>query len=138
MEEVDLDNRSITHGNEHFGFDKLAFATGTRVRRLPISGGDLPGIHYLRSVDDADGIRRDLAGASSLIAIGGGFIGLEIAAVARKKGIAVTVIEAQNRLMERAVSPVISEYFANFHRAQGVSILLAASVSAIVKNDRWF
>ena len=135
---LDLEQKTIVTESRDYRFDKLAFATGTRVRRLPISGGDLPGVHYLRTVDDADGIQRDLASAKSLIAIGGGFIGLEIAAVARKRGIDVTVIEAQERLMERAVSPIISEYFASLHEGKGVTLLLQTSVAQVEKTESGF
>lgn len=131
VQQVDLNNKSVNCGTQSFNFDKLAFATGTRVRRLPIPGGDLPGVHYLRTVNDAEGIQQALTSAKSMVAIGGGFIGLEIAAVARKKGIEVTVVEAQGRLMERAVSPQISEYFAELHTNQGVSVLVNKAVGSI-------
>ena len=135
---VDLPQKTIALGSESYAFDKLAFATGTRVRRLPIPGGDLPGVHYLRTIEDADGIQRDLAQASSLIAIGGGFIGLEIASVARKNDLDVTVIEAQSRLMERAVSPIVSDYFAKLHTEHGVSLLLNTTVESIEKQAAGF
>ncbi|MGR8949112.1 MAG: NAD(P)/FAD-dependent oxidoreductase [Gammaproteobacteria bacterium] len=139
VEAVNVQEHSLVlDSKETISFAKLAFATGTRVRKLPIPGGELDGVHYLRSVQDAEDIRRDLANAQSLVAIGGGFIGLEIAAVARKSGIDVTVVEAQNRLMERAVSPLISQYFADVHCDAGVTLVFDASVSKIEKNDGHF
>ena len=138
ISKVDLDDCTVSIDSEKIKFDKLAIATGTRVRKLPIEGGDLEGVHYLRSVEDAEAIRVDLESAKSLIAIGGGFIGLEIAAVAKKRGLDVTVVEAQSRLMERAVSPIVSEYFAEVHEQAGVQLVFDAVVSKIEKTSGSF
>src|SRR5947209_16029708 len=75
-------------------YDRLLFATGARVRKLPVPGADLPGVYYLRGIDDSDSLRRYLTAGKRLAVVGGGYIGLEVAAVARKHGLAVTVIEA--------------------------------------------
>ena len=135
---IDVNKKTILIGTREINFHKLAIATGTRVRKLPIPGGELEGVHYLRTVADANGIKDALQNAKSLVAIGGGFIGLEIAAVARKMGLAVSVIEAQGRLMERAVSPTISEYFSKVHSDAGVNVLLNSAVSAIGKREDGF
>lgn len=135
---INRDEQSIVLDGQTFNYDKLALTTGTRVRKLPCPGGDLPGVHYLRTARDALAIKEDLDSAKSLIAIGGGFIGLEIAAVASTMNLDVTVIEAQGRLMERAVSPVISDYFAAVHTNQGVNLSFNASVSSIEKTAAGF
>ena len=116
-------------------YDTLALALGARVRPLPIPGAQLDGVCYLRSLEDAVEIRSRLQQARSVAVIGGGFIGLELAAVARSHGKDVTVIELQPRLMPRVVSPVISDYYAKLHSAQGVAVKLGAVPSQIAANN---
>jgi 3-phenylpropionate/trans-cinnamate dioxygenase ferredoxin reductase subunit len=113
----------------------LAFATGGRARSLPIPGRDLVGVLALRGIEDAVAIGSALAGAETVVVVGGGFIGLEVAAVARMLGKRVTVLEAAPRLMARAVSPLLSEVFAELHQGRGVDIELGAVVSEIVGDD---
>ncbi len=110
----------------------LAFATGGRARSLPIPGHDLAGVLALRTVEDSVAIGAAVAGAETVVVVGGGFIGLEVAAVSRLQGKHVTVLEAAPRLMARAVSPLLSEVFAELHKGRGVDIELGAMVSAIV------
>jgi len=119
------DGRSIAY--EH-----LVLALGARNRRLPLPGIELGNVLDLRSLADADLIRERLAAASSMIVIGGGFIGLEIAATARSAGLHVTVLEATARLMSRVVSPPVSDYFLGQHRAAGVDIRLNALAQRIL------
>jgi 3-phenylpropionate/trans-cinnamate dioxygenase ferredoxin reductase subunit len=108
-------------------FDTLLLTTGARVRRLPVPGAALPGVHYLRGIDDVDALRPLLAPGARLAVVGGGYIGLEVAAVAVKHGLEVTIVEAASRVMERAVSPVLSEFYAGEHRAHGVTLMLGAA-----------
>lgn len=103
-------------------YDTLLIATGSRARRLTIPGSDRSGIIYLRSLDDANDLKPRLDAASSVVIIGGGFIGLEVAATAAKAGKRVTLIEAQSRLLERAVSPLISQFLLELHRGHGADI----------------
>lgn len=132
VESIDVASKSVSFGGESRRYAKLALTTGTSVRKLLVPGADLPGVHYLRSIDDAAEIRRRLqVGPSRVLAIGGGFIGLEIAASARQLGHDVAVVEALDRLMARAVSPFISAYYADLHRAHGVDVLLETAVTAI-------
>ena len=79
-------------------------ATGTRVRKLSCPGADLPGVHYLRDIADVDGLASAFQPGARLAIVGGGYIGLEVAAVAAKRGLGVTVFEAMDRLMARAVT----------------------------------
>ncbi|HLJ52343.1 MAG TPA: FAD-dependent oxidoreductase [Rhizomicrobium sp.] len=111
-------------------YDKLLLATGSRVRRIKCPGSELSGIQYLRSIADVDTL-RDLVGQGKELAIvGGGYIGLEVAAVAAKRGVEVTVFEALDRLMARAVSVPVSDFYAKVHRAAGVKVLLDTGVEA--------
>ncbi len=109
----------------------LILAMGARNRKLPVSGAELDGVCYLRTVDESSEIKRRLETANRVVVIGGGFIGLEIAATARSLGKDVTVLEALERVMARAVVPVISEYFEKSHRDQGVDLRLSTRVSEI-------
>jgi 3-phenylpropionate/trans-cinnamate dioxygenase ferredoxin reductase component len=102
------------------GYDKLLIATGSRVRKIKIPGADLSGLHYLRSIADVDALRPAFQSAKTLAVVGGGYIGLEVAAVARKYDLSVTVIEALDRVMARAVSRPVSEFYEKVHREAGV------------------
>lgn len=111
------------------GFDRLALTVGARPRRLQIPGADLDGILYLRDLDDAVELRTRLAAASRVVVVGGGFIGLEAAAAARAQGKSVTVVEAADRLVGRAVAPVVSEFYLHAHRRRDTTVLLSAAVT---------
>lgn len=113
----------------------LALATGARARRPPLPGVDLAGVCVLRDILDARRIFRAMETAKNLVVIGGGFIGLEVAATARKRGLPVVVIEAADRLMARVVTPRISAFFADAHRAHGVDFLFGAEVAALKGRD---
>ncbi|MFS8100150.1 FAD-dependent oxidoreductase, partial [Lentzea alba] len=112
-------------------YDHLVFATGARPRPLPIPGAEH--VLNLRTVKDADAIRAKLDGEIGLdvVVIGGGFIGLEFAAVVRKLRHEVTVVETQSRVMQRAVSAEISQHLTNRHRSEGVQILTGTGVHAV-------
>jgi 3-phenylpropionate/trans-cinnamate dioxygenase ferredoxin reductase subunit len=113
------------------GYDTLALALGARNRLLPVVGATLEGVCYLRTLEEAIEVKQRLEQAQQVAIIGGGFIGLEIAASARTLGKPVTVIEALPRLMARVVAPVVSEFFLAAHTAKGVEILLNAKVRGI-------
>jgi 3-phenylpropionate/trans-cinnamate dioxygenase ferredoxin reductase subunit len=113
----------------------LVLATGSTPRALPLPGGDAPGVLALRTKDDASAIADRLAACIEqqrpVVIIGGGFIGLEVAATARKKGLAVTVLEAAPRLLGRVLAPVLSDWYAELHRGHGVQLVLGAQVAAL-------
>jgi 3-phenylpropionate/trans-cinnamate dioxygenase ferredoxin reductase subunit len=109
-------------------YDKLLLATGTRVRPILVPNANLKGIHYLRSIADVDALREAFQPGKRLAIVGGGYIGLEVAAVAVKQGLDVTVFEALDRLMQRAVSPTVSAFYENVHRSAGVKIHLNTSI----------
>jgi 3-phenylpropionate/trans-cinnamate dioxygenase ferredoxin reductase subunit len=111
-------------------YDKLLLATGSRVRRCTIPGCELPGISYLRGIADVDAMRPHFLSGARLAVVGGGYIGLEVAAVARKLGLEVTVFEALDRVMARAVSRPLSDFYQRVHRDAGVRIHLNTPVEA--------
>ena len=133
---VDLAARTLALADgETLDWTGLAFATGARARRPNLEGAGLPGVCVLRSLKDAREISARLAVARRMVVVGGGFIGLEVAAAARKKGVEVVVLEAQDRLMARAVTPKISQIFADLHRARGVDLHFGAQVAALEGSD---
>lgn len=110
------------------GYDSLVLATGSRARKLTIPGAELPHIHYLRQFGDARLLREKLMQAHEIVVIGGGFIGLEFASAAAKLGKQVTIVEAAPRLLERAVSPAVSGFLLDLHRAHGVRVVLNGAI----------
>ena len=123
--------RVVTEDGEALGYDHLVIATGARNVRPPISELNLAGVHDLRGLADARALRGAMHAARRAVVVGGGFIGLEFAAVARASGLDVTVVEMADRLMARVVSPPISARFLDAHRAAGVDVRLGAAVAAL-------
>ncbi|MGH3366833.1 MAG: NAD(P)/FAD-dependent oxidoreductase [Nocardioidaceae bacterium] len=121
---------ATTESGRDLPFHRLALAVGGWPRRLHIPGSDLRGIAYLRDIDDATSFRAQLSSARDVVVVGGGFIGLEAAAAARAAGKRVTVLEAADRLMSRAVAPGVSEFYCQAHERRGTTVLLSAQVSA--------
>ena len=116
-------------------YDKLLLATGARVRKLRCAGADLPGVHYLKTIADVDGLQAEFLAGKKIAIVGGGYIGLEVAAVGAKRGLDVTVFEAMDRLMARAVSPQLSAFYAAEHEKAGVKLMLKTGVEAIEGSD---
>ena len=112
-------------------YDKLLLATGSQPRRPPIPGADADGVYYLRTVDDADALNSALAEGSSLAVVGGGWIGLEVAAGARDRGVNVTVVEMAALPLMAALGREVGEVFAALHREHGVDLRLGATVQEI-------
>jgi 3-phenylpropionate/trans-cinnamate dioxygenase ferredoxin reductase component len=123
--------RVETDGGEAIAYDRLILATGARNAVPPIEGVGTAGVAGLRTLADAALLRDRVAGAGSAVVIGGGFIGLEFAAVARAAGLAVSVVEAADRLMARVVSPEVSAYFRAAHEAMGVTLCLGVAAAAV-------
>jgi 3-phenylpropionate/trans-cinnamate dioxygenase ferredoxin reductase subunit len=128
--------RAVLADGTRLPYDHLILATGTHPRRLAIPGGEDPRVVYLRNLADAEALRAKLATARNLVVIGGGFVGLEVAASASALGISVTVLEAQERLMARSVARITSEAVRHLHERRGVEILLGSTVSAILGGAR--
>jgi len=126
---------AVTSAGVDLGFDHLALATGARARRLKLPGDDLDGLIYLRNLDNARRLLRRLDSVRRVVVVGGGFIGLEAAAVLRERHINVTLVEAGDRLMARSVSQEMSDYVLDVHRARGTRILLGTGVTAFEGTD---
>src|SRR5882757_218799 len=120
----------LTDGRK-LAYDKLLLTTGARVRKLKCPGAELPGVHYLKTIADVDGLQAVFKAGKRIAIVGGGYIGLEVAAVGAKRGLEVTVFEAMDRLMARAVSPQLSAFFAAEHEKAGVKLKLHTGVEAI-------
>jgi 3-phenylpropionate/trans-cinnamate dioxygenase ferredoxin reductase subunit len=128
---IDRESRRVKlDSGENIEYDTLVLATGARNRLLPHEN-----LLYLRTLAEANEIRQRLSAAQDVVVIGGGFIGLEVAAAARTLSKQVTVIETQARLMARVVAPVVSEYFRSQHEAKGVDVLLNATLLRISEQE---
>ncbi len=112
-------------------YDKLIVATGSKVRRLEIAGAAPEDVFYLRGIDDCLALRARLIEGARLVVVGGGYIGLEVAASARQRGVEVTVVEAGGQVMGRVVGPEIGRFFAAEHAARGVDIRTGVTVSKV-------
>ena len=129
---LDLGRRLIVlDGGREVAYSRLLLATGARVRRLTLAGDDLAGVHYLRSIDEALALRRDLREGAKIVVVGGGFIGLEVAASARGHGCAVTVLESMPALLGRMAAPGIAKFVEELHRRNGVDVRTGVSVTAL-------
>ena len=128
---IDRAGKRVTFAGGQAGYGTLFLSTGTRARAIPLPGADLAGVFSLRKIDDVRRLRAPLDAAQHVVIVGGGYIGLEVAAVARGEGRAVTVLEAEDRVMKRVTSPVISNFMQDFHRGRGVDIRLGARLAAI-------
>jgi len=128
-------DRGIKHlrlsAGEPIAYDKLILCNGGRARPLQVPGADLTGVLTLRNLDDAHTLAKALIAGNRLVVVGGGWIGLEVAATARKKGMSVTVVEAMKRLCERTVPPEISEYLSRLHATHGTEVVLGAGVEKV-------
>ncbi len=125
----------LANGDE-LAYDKLLITTGSRVRRLAIPGAELPGVFYLRDIEDALAIRARLSEGAALAVVGGGYIGLEVAAAARSRGCRVTVLEMEPVVMNRVVAPEIGRFFADVHREQGAEVRTGTTVSGFAGDGR--
>jgi 3-phenylpropionate/trans-cinnamate dioxygenase ferredoxin reductase subunit len=126
----------VCEDDRQLEYDALAICTGVAARRLPLPGVDLPGVFYLRTLADSDAIKAEIWPEAQAVIIGGGYIGLEVAASLRKLGAAVTVIEALERVMNRVVAPPVSAFFAAEHARQGVEVVTNAAVAALAGDGR--
>lgn len=129
VQSINREQQTVTGDNgKTLAYDALVLATGSRVRTLNLAGSDSQRVRYLRNMEDCTQLRNDLSESSSLLVIGGGWIGLEVAASARKRGATVTVLEAGDRLSARALPPEFSEFLLHLHQAQGVTVKLGVNL----------
>ena len=124
------ENIVLLSNGDSVKYKKLVLATGSRVRKLNVAGSHLSNIHYLRDIEDANNIKHLIKSKKKLVVVGAGYIGLEVAAVATESGLAVTVIEMAERVMNRTVDPLISEYYKKLHEKHGVEIHLNTPLEA--------
>ena len=117
------------------GYGTLVWATGGAPRRLSCAGYDLVGVHAVRTRDDVDRLMSELPSVERIVVIGGGYIGLEAAAVLTKSGKHITVVEAQDRVLARVAGEPLSRFYEAEHRAHGVELLLGATVGCIEERD---
>lgn len=130
---IDRDAREVVLADgRRLGYSKLALTTGARVRRLSVPGHELAGIHHLRDLADAEALAAAAAMARRAVVIGGGFIGLEVAASLRGLGLEVVVVEPLDRLLKRCFPPLLSDWTLALHRRRGVDVRLGATVAAIL------
>lgn len=121
---IDTGTRTIVAGKTTIGYDKLALTTGSRALRLPAAiGGSLRGVHAIRTLADVDALAPEFCEGRRLLIVGGGYIGLEAAAVAARKGLRVTLVEVGDRILARVAAPETSGYFRDLHRREGVTLL---------------
>ncbi|MEW4459050.1 FAD-dependent oxidoreductase [Labrenzia sp. ac12] len=133
---IDRGAKRLTLANgDTLPYGKLVLATGTNARLLTLEGADKKGVVTLRSIADVNVIRDILQKSSNVAIIGAGYIGLEVAAVAKSLGKSVTVIEAQDRPMKRVVSQAVSDYFSGLHKARGIELRLNTGIEAIEGGD---
>jgi p-cumate 2,3-dioxygenase ferredoxin reductase subunit len=130
---TDANSRQILLDNgDEIAFDRLVIATGVNPRQLPGGQRDSARVRYLRTVEDAGNLRADLEGGKPVAIVGGGVIGLEVAAAARALGLQVTMIEAADRLMARSVDDAVSSYLDRAHRSNGVDIRYGVCVTELL------
>ena len=123
VDAIDPANRQVVIGDERISYDQLALTTGSVPRRLPAAiGGTLNGVHVVRTLEDVDQMATEFSQGRRVLIIGGGYIGLEAAAVAAKKGLHVTLVEMADRILQRVAAPETSNYFRALHTAHGVDI----------------
>ena len=121
----------MTDDGQPVHYDRLLLATGASPRHLRLPGADLPGVHYLRTLDDSDALRAAFRPGANVVVIGGGWIGLETAAAARTAGATVTVLESAELPLLRVLGPQMAQVFAGLHRENGVDLRLGVTVAAL-------
>lgn len=133
VERVDAVAKTVTVGGETLAFDQLAFTTGSRPRRLPEAiGGSLNGVYAVRTLADVDAMAHEFSADKRVLIIGGGYIGLEAAAVAASRGMKVVLVEMSERILQRVAAPETSDFFRELHRGHGVDIREGVGLKRLV------
>lgn len=118
------------------GYDKLILATGSRVREINVPGFDLDNVFYLRTIGDVESLQEKFRQGGKMVIVGGGYIGLEVAAVAVKHGIDVTVLEMAPMVLARVADPIVSNFYTRVHQEEGVKIETSVAVSGFEGNGK--
>ncbi|MEM9583876.1 MAG: FAD-dependent oxidoreductase [Pseudomonadota bacterium] len=136
VDAIDRAARTVTVGTDVLSYDHLVFTTGSAPRHLPAAiGGTLPGVHVVRSLADVDGMAASFQPGKRALIVGGGYIGLEAAAVARKLGVDAIVVEMADRILQRVAAPETSDYFRDLHSAHGVEIREGLGLETLLGED---
>jgi len=136
VEEIDRRARKLLlNGDEALAYDKLVIATGGRARELPVPGANLRNIFYLRTIADVEALQPHMEFGRRVVIVGGGYIGLEAAAVAVKRGLAVTVLESAPRVLARVTAPDLSNFYERVHCEAGASICTGVTVSGFAAGE---
>lgn len=134
---VNSSTKTISVGDYNLAYDNLVLTTGSMPRRLPVAiGGDLGGVYTVRALDDVDAMEPEFADGKRVLIIGGGYIGLEAAAVAAKRGVRVTLIEMADRILQRVAAPETSNFFRALHTAHGVEVLEGVGLERLTGDGR--
>jgi 3-phenylpropionate/trans-cinnamate dioxygenase ferredoxin reductase component len=134
---IDAVARTVTVGGDVLPYDQLALTTGSMPRQLPAAvGGDLGGLYTVRTLADVDTMRPEFQAGRRVVVIGGGYIGLEAAAVAAKLGLHVTVVEMAPRILQRVAAPQTSDYMRALHVAHGVDIIEGTGLDRLLGQGR--
>ncbi len=137
VDEIDIAAKQVRIGEERLPYDQLALTTGSTPRRLPAKiGGELDGVHVVRTLEDVDRMAPEFTASRRALIVGGGYIGLEAAAVAAKKGLNVTLVEMADRILQRVAAPETSDYFRALHQQHGVKILEGVGLTRLIGDGR--
>ena len=137
VEAIDVRGKTVTTSDgETLAYEKLALTTGSRPRLLDIEGCELDGVHYLRTIADADAIKSEMGAGKKVVIVGGGYIGLEVAAVSVVAGLEVHVLEMEQRILQRVTTPAMSEYYHDLHSGRGVHVHTNTTVTGFSGNGR--
>ena len=131
-----VEQKVVLSDGETLAYHKLGLTLGARVRQLPMPGADKLGVHYLRTIDDIQGIRAYTGEGMQAVIIGGGYIGLETAAALRTKGMSVTILEMMPRILQRVTAPDVAGFYSRLHAEKGVEIRTGVTVEAIEGDER--
>lgn len=134
---IDPAAKTITLGTQAIAYDDLVLTTGSAPRRLPGAvGGGLAGVYTVRMLSDVDAMKAEFVAGRRVVIVGGGYIGLEAAAVAAKLGLDVTVLEMAPRILQRVAAPETSDYIRALHLAHGVKILESTGLDRLIGDKR--
>jgi len=129
IDSIDLESNLAVTKDTSFNFDYLVFATGASPRLLPMENADSKNLFYLRQIDDVLSMHQQISADKEMILIGGGYIGLEVASAMIELGLKVTILEAEERILQRVTSPEVSKFYNDFHSKKGVRIICNAKVT---------
>tara|TARA_B100000959_G_scaffold286673_1_gene366429 strand:+ start:237 stop:1460 length:1224 start_codon:yes stop_codon:yes gene_type:complete len=131
IDAIDIESNLAITKDASFNFDYLVFATGASPRLLPMENADSKNLFYLRKITDVLSMQEEISSAKEIILIGGGYIGLEVASAMIELGLKVSILEAEERILQRVTSPEVSKFYDDFHTKKGVEIICNARVRSL-------